>query len=53
MFGDVAIALNPTDSRNQEFIGQSVLNPLNGKAIPIIADSRVKLNFGTGRLESF
>lgn len=48
MFGDQAIAMNPADSKHQEFIGQSVINPLNGQAIPVIADSRVKLGFGTG-----
>jgi len=51
MFGDVAIAVNPDDPINHQFIGKSVLNPINGKPLPVVGDSRVKLDFGTGNEE--
>ncbi len=51
LFGDVAVAVHPEDERYQKFIGQSVEVPLCGRRIPIIADSYVDKDFGTGCLK--
>lgn len=51
MFGDVAVAVHPKDSRYQSFIGKSVLIPLSGVSIPVIADEYVDREFGTGALK--
>jgi len=48
LFGDVAVAVHPNDSRYQKFIGQKVKLPLTDKWIPIIADEYVEPDFGTG-----
>ena len=47
-FGDVAVMINPNDSRYAHLIGQKVILPLLNKQIPIIADSAVDMEFGTG-----
>lgn len=51
MFGDTAIAVNPKDSRYQHLIGKTVTIPFTQKAIPIIADAYVDMEFGTGALK--
>ncbi len=51
IFGDTAIAVNPTDERYQAFIGQYVEIPLTAKKIKIIGDDYVKTDFGTGCLK--
>jgi valyl-tRNA synthetase len=48
MFGDSAIAVNPEDERFQHLIGKYASIPLANRLIPIIADSYVKKEFGTG-----
>ena len=48
MLGDTAIAVNPEDDRYKDLIGKSVILPLVNKEIPIIADSYVDMEFGTG-----
>lgn len=48
MLGDVAVAVNPNDDRYREFIGQTLILPLVGREIPIIADEYVDPEFGTG-----
>jgi len=48
MLGDVAVAVNPQDERYQHLIGRHVRLPLTGRTIPIIADSYVDREFGTG-----
>ena len=48
MLGDVAVAVNPDDWRYQHLIGRSLQLPLTGRTIPIIADSYVDREFGTG-----
>lgn len=48
MLGDVAVAVNPQDSRYQELIGQELILPLTGRTIPVIADDYVDKDFGTG-----
>jgi valyl-tRNA synthetase len=51
MFGDVAVAVHPEDARYTEFVGKKVVNPANGLEIPVIADSYVDKEFGTGALK--
>ncbi len=48
MLGDTAVAVHPDDERYQRFIGKKVLLPLMNREIPIIADSYVDREFGTG-----
>ena len=48
MLGDTAVAVNPQDSRYQHLIGQTLLLPIVGREIPIIADELVEPQFGTG-----
>lgn len=48
MFGDTALAVNPTDERYEKLIGKKVEVPLAKRQIPIIADDYVDPNFGTG-----
>ncbi len=51
IMADVAICVNPADERYTSFIGKSVIIPLLGKAIPVIADDYVSMDFGTGCLK--
>ncbi len=51
IFADVAIAVNPKDERYQSLIGKNVLIPLINRAIPVIADEYVDIEFGTGALK--
>jgi valyl-tRNA synthetase len=48
MLGDVAVAVNPEDERYMHLIGKTLLLPLTNREIPIIADSYVDKEFGTG-----
>ncbi len=48
MFGDVAVAVNPSDERYNQLIGKKLLLPLVNKEIPVIADEYVDAEFGTG-----
>ncbi len=49
MLADTAVAVHPEDERYQALIGQHVLLPLMGRAIPVVADGMlVKREFGTG-----
>jgi len=48
MLGDVAVAVHPDDPRYQAYIGEEVLLPLTGRRIPVIADTYVDPEFGTG-----
>ncbi|NLC18984.1 MAG: valine--tRNA ligase [Clostridiales bacterium] len=48
MLGDTAVAVNPEDERYKHLIGKKVLLPLVNREIPIIADSYVDMEFGTG-----
>ena len=50
-FGDTAVMVNPEDSRYSHLIGKKVILPLLNKAIPIIADSHVDMEFGTGAVK--
>ena len=51
MFGDVAIAVHPSDKKYSELIGKKVLVPLTNRTIPIIADEYVDKSFGTGAVK--
>jgi valyl-tRNA synthetase len=48
MLGDTAVAVHPDDERYQKLIGKHVLLPLMNREIPIIADTYVDREFGTG-----
>lgn len=48
LLGDTAVCVNPEDPRYQKLIGKSVLLPLTGREIPIIADAYVDSAFGSG-----
>ncbi len=48
MLGDVAVAVHPDDPRYQHLIGRHVRLPLCERTIPVIADTYVDLEFGTG-----
>lgn len=48
MLGDTAVAVHPDDERYQDYIGKTVILPLVGREIPVIADSYVDREFGTG-----
>lgn len=51
IFGDLAIAVNPQDPRYQDLVGKTVLVPVVGREIPIIADDYVDVEYGTGCLK--
>ncbi len=48
MLGDTAVAIHPDDSRYKHLVGKKVLLPVVNREIPIIADSFVDREFGTG-----
>jgi valyl-tRNA synthetase len=50
-FGDTAVAVNPDDERYKGLVGKMLKLPLTGKEIPIIADSYVDKEFGTGMVK--
>ncbi|MBS9338627.1 valine--tRNA ligase [Fructobacillus sp. M2-14] len=51
IFGDVAVAVNPSDERYKDIVGKTVKVPLVGREIPIIADEYVEKDFGTGMVK--
>ena len=51
MLGDTAVAVNPEDKRYQADIGRKVILPVVGREIPVIGDSYVDIEFGTGALK--
>lgn len=48
LFGDTAVAVNPSDERYKHLIGKNVILPIVNKAIPIIGDEHADPEFGTG-----
>lgn len=48
MLGDTAVAVHPEDERYTHLIGQQVCLPITGRLIPIVADTYVDKDFGTG-----
>jgi valyl-tRNA synthetase len=51
IFGDTAVCVNPEDDRYKHLHGKKVIVPLVGRAVPIIADDYVDIEFGTGALK--
>jgi valyl-tRNA synthetase len=51
MLGDTAVAVNPRDERFKAFIGQTLILPIVGREIPVIADDFVDPEFGTGAVK--
>jgi len=51
MFGDTAVAVNPTDNRFADLEEKEVILPLTDRVIPIIKDEYVDTGFGTGALK--
>ncbi len=48
MLGDTAVAVHPDDERYQHLIGKNVILPIVNREIPVIADTYVDKEFGTG-----
>ena len=48
LLADVAVAVNPDDDRYKSFVGKTALIPIVNREVPIIADSYVDKDFGTG-----
>ena len=48
LLGDTAVAVNPEDERYRDFVGKTLKLPLTDREIPVIADSYVDKEFGTG-----
>ena len=51
IMGDTAMCINPNDPKNQHLKGKKVIVPLVGRAIPVIEDDYVDVEFGTGCLK--
>jgi valyl-tRNA synthetase len=51
MLADTAVAVNPSDERYGDLVGQHCILPLVGRRLPIIADEHVDPEFGTGALK--
>ena len=48
LFGDTAVAVNPSDKRYKHLIGKNVVLPVLGKLIPVVGDEHADMEFGTG-----
>ena len=48
LLGDTAVAVHPDDERYKDMIGKTVVLPLVHREIPIVADTYVEMDFGTG-----
>ena len=48
LLGDTAVAVNPEDERYKDLVGKTLILPLVGREIPVIADDYVDKDFGTG-----
>lgn len=51
LLGDTAVAVHPEDERYKKYIGKTVILPITGREIPVIADEYVDREFGTGALK--
>lgn len=51
MLGDTAVAVHPEDERYKELIGKTVVLPITGREIPIVADDYVDMEFGSGAVK--
>ncbi len=48
LLGDTALAVHPSDERYKDIVGKTVILPLVGREIPVVADNYVEKDFGTG-----
>ena len=48
LLGDTAVAVNPGDERYRNAVGKTLILPLVGREIPVVADDYVDMAFGTG-----
>ncbi len=51
MLGDTAVAVNPNDERYAHLVGKTLVLPLVGREIPVVADDYVDVEFGTGAVK--
>lgn len=51
MLGDTAVAVHPDDERYKHLIGKTVILPIVGREIPIVADDYVDMEFGSGAVK--
>ncbi|WP_366924078.1 valine--tRNA ligase [Metallumcola ferriviriculae] len=51
MLGDTAVAVHPDDSRYKKLVGKTVILPVVGREIPIVADEYVDPEFGSGAVK--
>nr|MBA3806631.1 class I tRNA ligase family protein [Acidobacteriota bacterium] len=51
MLGDTAVAVNPDDERYRDLVGATLILPLAGREIPVVADEFVDPSFGTGAVK--
>lgn len=51
MLGDTAVAVHPEDERYKHLIGKTVILPIVGREIPIVADDYVDMEFGSGAVK--
>ncbi len=51
MLGDTGVAVNPADARYKDMVGRMVILPLMNRAIPVVADEYVDMDFGTGAVK--
>lgn len=51
MLGDTAVAVHPEDERYADIVGKNVILPIINKAIPVVADTYVEKDFGTGAVK--
>ncbi|PLV57190.1 valine--tRNA ligase [Thermotoga sp. SG1] len=51
MLGDTAVAVHPEDERYKDFVGKTLILPLVGREIPVVADKYVDPKFGTGAVK--
>lgn len=48
LLGDTAVAVHPDDERYKDMVGKTLILPLVGREIPVVADTYVEQDFGTG-----
>ena len=51
MLEDTAIVVNPNDERYKDVIGKTVILPIVGRELPILADEYVDIEFGSGAMK--
>jgi valyl-tRNA synthetase len=51
ILADVAVAVHPDDERYRDLVGREVVVPFVERRVPVIADERVEMDFGTGALK--